>query len=299
MRMVILKKNMKGVIILALVTMRELLQEADKGGYAVGAFNANNMEIVQAIIEAAQEESSPVILQASQGAVKYAGIEYIVGMVKVAAEKATVPVVLHLDHGTSFEQIVQCVRYGFSSVMIDGSKYPLEENIALAKKVIEVAGGAGLSVEAELGKIGGTEDDISVDEREALMTVPKEAAYFAEQAKVDALAIAIGTAHGPYKGIPKLDFARLEEINNLVATPLVLHGASGVPDDAITKAISLGICKVNIDTQLRQAFVEGVKKVLEAKPNEIDPRKILGPAKEAMKAVVKEKMRLFGCAGKA
>lgn len=279
--------------------MRELLQEADKGGYAVGAFNANNMEIVQAIIEAAQEESSPVILQASQGAVKYAGIEYIVGMVKVAAEKATIPVVLHLDHGTSFEQIVQCVRYGFSSVMIDGSKYPLEENIALVKKVMEVAGGAGLSVEAELGKIGGTEDDISVDEKEALMTVPKEAAYFAEQTKVDALAIAIGTAHGPYKGVPKLDFTRLEEINKLVATPLVLHGASGVPDDAITQAISLGICKINIDTQLRQAFVAGVKKVLEANPNEIDPRKILGPAKEQMKAVVKEKMRLFGCAGKA
>lgn len=279
--------------------MRELLQEADKGGYAVGAFNANNMEIVQAIIEAAQEESSPVILQASQGAVKYAGIEYIVGMVKVAAENATVPVVLHLDHGTSFEQIVQCVRYGFSSVMIDGSKYPLEENITLVKKVMEVAGGAGLSVEAELGKIGGTEDDISVDEKEALMTVPKEAAYFAEQTKVDALAIAIGTAHGPYKGIPKLDFTRLEEINKLVATPLVLHGASGVPDDAITQAIGLGICKINIDTQLRQAFVAGVKKVLEANPKEIDPRKILGPAKEQMKAVVKEKMRLFGCAGKA
>jgi len=284
---------------LALVTMRELLQEADKGRYAVGAFNANNMEIVQAIIEAAQEESAPVILQASQGAVKYAGIEYIVGMVKVAAEKATVPVVLHLDHGTSFEQIVQCVRYGFSSVMIDGSKYSLEENIALTKKVIDVARPAGLSIEAELGKIGGTEDDISVDERDALMTIPQEAAYFAEQTNVDALAIAIGTAHGPYKGIPKLDFNRLEEINKLVATPLVLHGASGVPDEAITKAISQGICKVNIDTQLRQAFVAGVKKVLEANPKEIDPRKVLGPAKDAMKAVVKEKMRLFGCSGKA
>jgi len=279
--------------------MRELLQEADKGRYAVGAFNANNMEIVQAIIEAAQEESAPVILQASQGAVKYAGIEYIVGMVKVAAEKATVPVVLHLDHGTSFEQIVQCVRYGFSSVMIDGSKYSLEENIALTKKVIDVARPAGLSIEAELGKIGGTEDDISVDERDALMTIPQEAAYFAEQTNVDALAIAIGTAHGPYKGIPKLDFNRLEEINKLVATPLVLHGASGVPDEAITKAISQGICKVNIDTQLRQAFVAGVKKVLEANPKEIDPRKVLGPAKDAMKAVVKEKMRLFGCSGKA
>jgi len=283
----------------ALVTMKELLQEADKGGYAVGAFNANNMEIVQAIIEAAEEESSPVILQASQGAIKYAGIEYIVGMVKVAAEKATVPVALHLDHGTSFEQIIQCVRHGFSSVMMDASKYPLEENIAIVKKVVEIAGCAGVSVEAELGKIGGTEDDISVDEREALMTVPKEAAYFAEQTKVDALAVAIGTAHGPYKGTPKLDFARLEEINKLVATPLVLHGASGVPDEAVVKAISLGVCKINIDTELRQAFVTGIREVLEAKPQEIDPRKVLGPAKEALKEVVKGKIALFGCRGKA
>jgi len=280
--------------------MRELLQDADKGGYAVGAFNANNMEIVQAIIEAAQEESSPVILQASQGAIKYAGIEYIVNMVKVAAEKSTVPVALHLDHGTSFEQIVQCVRYGFSSVMIDGSKYPLEENIALVNKVIEVAKkGAGLSVEAELGKIGGTEDDISVDEREALMTIPEEAVEFVKRTDLDALAIAIGTAHGPYKGVPKLDFERLEKINSLVEVPLVLHGASGVPDEAIVKAISLGICKINIDTQIRQAFSNGVKEALAANPKEIDPRKILAPAKVAMKAVVQEKMRLFGCAGKA
>lgn len=285
---------------MSLVTMRELLQEADKGGYAVGAFNANNMEIVQAIIGAAQEENSPVILQASQGAIKYAGIEYIVGVVKTAAEKATVPVALHLDHGTSFEQIVQCVRYGFSSVMIDGSKYPLEENIALVNKVIEVAKkGAGLSVEAELGKIGGTEDDISVDEREALMTVPEEAVEFVKRTDLDALAIAIGTAHGAYKGVPKLDFDRLKKINSLVDIPLVLHGASGVPDEAITQAISLGICKINIDTQLRQAFVGGVKEALAAKPDEIDPRKLLGPAREAMKAIVKEKMRLFGCAGKA
>ncbi|MGM9572566.1 MAG: class II fructose-1,6-bisphosphate aldolase, partial [bacterium] len=259
-----------------------------------------NMEIVQAIIEAANEEQSPVILQASQGAIKYAGIEYITAMVKTAAQSAKVPVALHLDHGTSFEQIVACVRYGFSSVMIDASKLPLEENIAMVNKVIEVAKkGAGLSVEAELGKIGGTEDDISVSEREALMTLPEEAVKFVESTDLDALAVAIGTAHGPYKGTPKLDFDRLDKINQAVSVPLVLHGASGVPDEAITKAVSLGICKVNIDTQLRQAFVGGVRKILAEKPNEIDPRKVLAPAREAMKAVVKDKMRLFGCAGKA
>lgn len=285
---------------MGLVTMREMLQDADKRKYAVGAFNANNMEIVQAIIEAANEEQSPVILQASQGAIKYAGIEYITAMVKTAAQSAKVPVALHLDHGTSFEQIVACVRYGFSSVMIDASKLPLEENIAMVNKVIEVAKkGAGLSVEAELGKIGGTEDDISVSEREALMTLPEEAVKFVESTDLDALAVAIGTAHGPYKGTPKLDFDRLDKINQAVSVPLVLHGASGVPDEAITKAVSLGICKVNIDTQLRQAFVGGVRKILAEKPNEIDPRKVLAPAKEAMKAVVKEKMHLFGCAGKA
>jgi len=280
--------------------MRELLKEADKGGYAVGAFNANNMEIIQAIVETAEEEKSPVILQASQGALKYAGIEYIVALVKLAAEKVSVPVALHLDHGTSFEQIVQCVRHGFTSVMIDGSKLALEENIALVNKVIEVAKkGAGLSVEAELGKIGGTEDDISVSEKDAFMTVPKEALHFVQSTDLDALAIAIGTAHGPYKGVPKLDFARLEEINKLVEVPLVLHGASGVPDEAVTKAVSMGICKINIDTELRQAFVGGVREVVAAKPEEIDPRKLLGPAKEAMKQVVKRKMHLFGCAGKA
>ena len=285
---------------MGLVTMREMLQDADKRKYAVGAFNANNMEIVQAIIEAANEEQSPVILQASQGAIKYAGIEYITAMVKTAAQSAKVPVALHLDHGTSFEQIVACVRYGFSSVMIDASKLPLEENIAMVNKVIEVAKkGAGLSVEAELGKIGGTEDDISVSEREALMTLPEEAVKFVESTDLDALAVAIGTAHGPYKGTPKLDFDRLDKINQAVSVPLVLHGASGVPDEAITKAVSLGICKVNIDTQLRQAFVGGVRKILAEKPNEIDPRKVLAPAREAMKAVVKEKMRVFGCAGKA
>lgn len=282
-----------------LVSGKELFQAAKQGGYAVGAFNVNNMEIVQAILEAAEEEKSPVFLQASQGAIKYAGIEYIVALARTAAEKAKVPVALNLDHGTSFTQVVQCIRHGFTAVMIDGSKYPFEENIAITQKVIEIAHPCGVSVEAELGKIGGTEDDITVSDAEAAFTDPQEAAEFVERTKVDALAIAIGTAHGVYKGEPKLDFARLEKIRNAVDIPLVLHGASGVPEDAIRKAVPLGICKINIDTELRQAFTEGVQQVVLNNPKEYDPRKLLGPAREEMKQVVKAKMRLFGCAGRA
>lgn len=282
-----------------LVSGKELFQAAKQGGYAVGAFNVNNMEIVQAILEAAEEEKSPVFLQASQGAIKYAGIEYIVALARTAAEKAKVPVALNLDHGTSFTQVVQCIRHGFTAVMIDGSKYPFEENIAITQKVIEIAHPSGVSVEAELGKIGGTEDDITVSDAEAAFTDPQEAAEFVERTKVDALAIAIGTAHGVYKGEPKLDFARLEKIRNAVDIPLVLHGASGVPEDAIRKAVPLGICKINIDTELRQAFTKGVQQVVLNNPKEYDPRKLLGPAREEMKQVVKAKMRLFGCAGRA
>jgi len=282
-----------------LVSGKELFQAAKQGGYAVGAFNVNNMEIVQAILEAAEEEKSPVFLQASQGAIKYAGIEYIVALARTEAEKAKVPVALNLDHGTSFTQVVQCIRHGFTAVMIDGSKYPFEENIAITQKVIEIAHPCGVSVEAELGKIGGTEDDITVSDAEAAFTDPQEAAEFVERTKVDALAIAIGTAHGVYKGEPKLDFARLEKIRNAVDIPLVLHGASGVPEDAIRKAVPLGICKINIDTELRQAFTKGVQQVVLNNPKEYDPRKLLGPAREEMKQVVKAKMRLFGCAGRA
>jgi len=282
-----------------LVSLREVLEPAEKGGYAVGAFNANNMEIVQAIIEAAEEERSPVILQASQGAIKYAGLGYIVAMVKAAAQESSVPVVLHLDHGTDFEQVMRCIRYGFSSVMYDGSKLPLEENIAMTQKVIDVARAVGVSVEAELGKIGGTEDDITVEEREALFTDPLEAQRFVQETGIDALAIAIGTAHGPYKGEPRLDFPRLKRIKELTGARLVLHGASGVPDEAIRKAIELGINKINIDTDIRQAFTAGLKDFIKNNPDNIDPRKMLAPAKAKMKEIIREKMRLFGCAGKA
>lgn len=284
---------------MSLVPISELLQKAESGGYAVGAFNCNNMEIVQAIIAAAEAERSPVIMQASQGAIKYAGIEYITAIASIAAENASVPVALHLDHGTSFEQVMMCIRKGFSSVMIDGSKLPFEENIALTKRVIDVARAVGVSVEAELGKIGGTEDDIHVDDRDALFTNPEEAKEFVERTGVDALAVAIGTAHGQYKGVPELDFPRLEKIRSLVNIPIVLHGSSGVPDEAISKAIKLGVRKVNIDTNIREAFVQAARDVLNKDAKEIDPRKVLGPAREAATAIIREKIRLFGSSGKA
>lgn len=284
---------------MSLTGVVDLLKKAETGGYAVGAFNCNNMEIVQAIVAAAEAENAPVIMQASQGAIKYAGIDYIVALANLAAERTHVPVALHLDHGTSFEQCMQCIRAGFSSVMIDGSKLPLAENINLTKRVLDVARAVGVSVEGELGKIGGTEDDITVSERDALFTDPGEAATFVRETGVDSLAIAIGTAHGQYKGIPELDFPRLEKIKSLVNIPIVLHGSSGVPDDAIREAIRLGVRKVNIDTNIREAFTEASRRVLEANPREIDPRKMLGPAREAAIEVIREKIRIFGSSNKA
>ncbi|MFX4262681.1 class II fructose-1,6-bisphosphate aldolase [Pelotomaculum propionicicum] len=284
---------------MSLTSVVELLKKAEGGGYAVGAFNCNNMEIVQAIVAAAEAENAPVIMQASQGAIKYAGIDYIVAMANLAAERTHVPVALHLDHGTSFEQCMQCIRAGFSSVMIDGSKLPLAENIKLTKRVLDVARAVGVSVEGELGKIGGTEDDITVSERDAFFTDPGEAETFVRETGVDSLAIAIGTAHGQYKGIPELDFPRLEKIKSLVNIPIVLHGSSGVPDDAIREAIRLGVRKVNIDTNIREAFTEAARKVLDANPREIDPRKMLAPAREAAVEVIREKIRIFGSSNKA
>lgn len=282
-----------------LVTGKDALMHAHKNNYAVGAFNVNNMEIVQAIIEAAEETQSPVILQASQGGLKYAGVEYIAEMAKVAAKNVSVPVVLHLDHGTDFVQIMQCIRNGFTSVMIDGSKHGFEDNIAVTRKIVELSHAVGVSVEAELGKIGGTEDDVHVSEREATFTDPDEAEEFVNNTGVDSLAIAVGTAHGPYKGEPKLDFDRIKVIKERLNMPLVLHGSSGVPEESIRKAVSLGINKINIDTDIRMAFHRAVKKFVQENPDVYDPRKIIGPAKKEMKEVIAEKMRMFGSAGKA
>lgn len=283
---------------MSFVTVKELMVDAEANGYAVGAFNLNNMEIMQAVIQAGEEERSPVILQASQGGIKYAGLSYIVAMARAAAEKATIPIALNLDHGTSFEQAVACICAGFSSVMIDGSSHSLESNIELTRRVVEIAHIAGASVEGELGRIGGTEDDISVSEKDALMTDPDEAATFVEETGVDLLAVAIGTAHGVYQGKPELDFERLKVIKEKLNIPVVLHGASGVSDEDIKKAILLGIRKINIDTELRLAFSNTVREVLQNNSREIDPRKILGPARDGMKEVVKQKMRLFGSSGR-
>lgn len=282
-----------------LVTGKEILAHADKNSYAVGAFNMNNMEIIQAIATAAQETQSPVIMQASQGAIKYAGIDYIATMGKLVAKRIDVPVVIHLDHGTDFEEIMSCIRNGFSSVMIDASKYTLDENIKRTKEIVKIAHTVGVSVEAEIGKIGGTEDQVHVDEADATYTDPQEAKIFVEETGVDSLAIAVGTAHGVYKGEPKIDFDRIAEIDSLVDVPLVLHGSSGVDYPSLKKAISKGIAKINIDTDIRAAFATTVRDFTKANPDEIDPRKILGPAREAMTETIKEKMEVFGSVGQA
>ncbi len=282
-----------------LVPLRTLLDAAQEGKYAVGAFNCNNMEIVQAIVAAAEELRSPVIIQASQGAIKYAGLHYVTGMARLAAEAATVPVALHLDHGTNFDTVIACIRAGFTSVMFDGSQWPKEENIARTREIVKIAHAVGVSVEGEIGKIGGVEDDIAVDEREAALTPVEDAIEFYEATGVDALAMAFGTAHGAYKFPPKLEFDRIDEVHRRTGAYLVMHGGSGVPEEDVQKGIRLGIRKVNIDTELRQAFLGEVRRQLAEKPQEIDPRKILGPARDVLKEKIKEKIKLFGSAGKA
>ncbi|NKQ39595.1 MAG: class II fructose-1,6-bisphosphate aldolase [Methanosarcinales archaeon] len=289
---------LKGEIYIPFVTNKELLDAAQNENYAVGAFNINNMEIAQAIVSTAYELNSPVILAVSQGAIKYAGIEYLSSIAKTAASINKIPISLHLDHGTDFKVILQCIRHGFSSVMIDGSHLPFDENVALTKKVVGVAHPCGVSVEAELGRLVGIEDQISVEEKDAVFTNPDEANLFVEKTNVDSLAIAIGSAHGIYKGEPKLDFDRLKAINEKVKIPLVLHGASGIPDESILKSVKLGINKINIDTELRLAFRDGVKKIV-TESDVYDPRKICGAARDAMKNIVKYKIQIFGSENKA
>ncbi|MGC5325685.1 class II fructose-1,6-bisphosphate aldolase [Brevibacillus sp. SYSU BS000544] len=282
-----------------LVPMTAFLEDAKKNKYAVGQFNINNLEFVQAITEAAKEEKSPVIFGVSEGAMRYMGIDYTVAMSKVAAELAGVPVALHLDHGSSFDVVMKCIRAGFSSVMFDGSHYSFEENIRLTKQVVEAAHAVGVSVEGELGTIGGTEDDVSVDEADAALAKPEEAIRFWEETKVDYLAIAVGTAHGMYKGVPKIHYDIIEKVATNIGAPIVLHGGSGVPDEAIVESIKLGVGKINVNTENQVACTEVVRKVLAEKPNEIDPRKYLSPARAAIKEVVKGKMRLFGSSNRA
>lgn len=308
---------------MAIIGSKAMFQKAYKEGYAVGAFNVNNMEIVQAITEAASEMKAPLILQVSAGARKYAKHEYLMHLAAAAIEATKIDLVLHLDHGEDFEVCKSCVDGGFSSVMIDGSKHSFEDNIALTKKVVDYAHAKGVVVEAELGKLAGVEDNISVAAKDAVFTDPDQAAEFVKRTGCDSLAIAIGTSHGAYKfkSQPKLDFERLEKIQKLLpGFPIVLHGASsvpedlvavcnkyggqipgarGVPEDMISKAAKMAVCKINIDTDLRLAMTGAIRKVFMESPAEFDPRKYLGPARDAIKEVVKRKINVLGCANKA
>lgn len=284
---------------MGLVTSKEMLLKAQKEGYAVGAFNANNMECVQAVIETAEEEKAPVILQVSQGAIKYAGLEMAVSMVKIMAEAVSVPVVLHLDHGTSFEQNVRCLRAGFTSLMYDGSLEPFEKNVGITSKLVEIAHTVGIPVEAELGRVAGTEDKFTPEQIEALKTDPLQAKEFVERTKCDSLAVAVGSIHRMRTREAELDIPRLKRIRELIDIPLVLHGSSGVALDSIKEGIAAGLCKVNVATQVSMAFLRGIRKGLEKMPEEFDFRKILIMGKNEVKEVVREYMRVFGCCGKA
>ncbi|MDD6155156.1 MAG: class II fructose-1,6-bisphosphate aldolase [Eubacteriales bacterium] len=309
---------------MALITTKEMFAKALNSDYAVGAFNINNMEIVQGIVDAAKAENAPVILQASAGARKYARPAYMKKLVEAAIEDTGIDVVLHLDHGADFEICKDCVDSGFTSVMYDGSKHPFEENIKVTKQVVEYAHDHGVVVEAELGKLAGVEDAVNVAARDATFTDPEEAAEFVERTGVDSLAVAIGTSHGAYKfkGTPYLDFERLQKIHEIIPdTPLVLHGASsvpqefvelcnkyggnvpgaqGVPEDMLTEAAKHGVCKINVDTDLRLAMTAEIRRVMVEHPEEFDPRKYLGPGREAIMKMVQHKMRdVMLCSGKA
>ncbi len=305
-----------------LTTPKEIFDKAYAGKYAVGAFNVNNMEIVQGIMEAAEEEKSPVILQVSKGARSYAGQNYIIKLVEAAVENSTVPVVLHLDHGDSFELCKAVIDGGFTSVMIDGSHLPYDENVALTKKVVDYAHERGVWVEAELGQLAGVEEHVQAEK--SVYTDPDQAVDFVEKTKCDSLAVAIGTSHGAYKfkGEAKLDFERLAQITEkLPGYPLVLHGSSsvprefvemankygakiggakGVPEDMLREAAKMGVCKINIDTDIRLAMTAVIRKEFTEHPENFDPRKYLGPAREAVKEMVQRKIRnVLGSSGKA
>ena len=300
-----------------------LLKNAAKHSYAVGAFNINNLEFLHAVVTAAEAEQSPVIVQTSEGAISYAGLEEISALVHAVARKTRIPIVFHLDHGKDTDFVMYIIKSGhYQIVMFDGSSLSYDDNVRETAKLSKLAHKSGMAIEAELGAIAGIEDFVSVKEQDAHLTNPEQAQEFVKRTGCDALAIAIGTSHGAFKFSEesKLDFKRLCKINELVSIPLVLHGASGIPssikkqclsygckiadakgvsDAHIKKAVSLGINKVNIDSDLRIAFDAGVRKFLNENPEVIDPRRILGPATELMTKVVQQKMRILGCAGKA
>jgi fructose-bisphosphate aldolase, class II len=283
-----------------LVSMKEMLIKAKAEGYAVGQFNLNNLEFPQAILQAAQAENSPVILGVSEGAARYmSGFKTVVKMVEGLMDdlKITVPVAIHLDHGSSFDKCKEAIDAGFTSVMIDASHHSFEENIEITSKVVDYAHSKGVSVEAELGTVGGQEDDVIAEG--VIYADPKECEELVKRTGIDCLAPALGSVHGPYKGEPNLGFAEMEEIGKITGLPLVLHGGTGIPLKDIQQSVSLGTAKINVNTENQITSAKAVREALAAKPEEYDPRKYLGPAREAIKETVIGKMREFGSSGKA
>lgn len=286
-----------------LVHIKNLLREASRKKYTLGAFNTQNLETTLGILRAADANRAPLVIQISEATIDYAGLEPIVQIVKTAAKNLGLrtPVALHLDHGKKFQSIVDCIKAGFSSIMMDASHLPFRENVALTRKAVQYAHKHGVFAQGEIGRLKGVEDVVKVSEHEAFMTHPDEAAEFARKTGVDTLAVSIGNVHGIAKireGVPKLDLLRLKEIGKKVRVPLVLHGASGIPAAEIKKAIKFGIRVINIDTELRLAFTDSLRKTLGKDKNIFDPRKVLTPAMDAVEKVVTEKTKIFGAAGK-
>ncbi|CEN78024.1 tagatose-bisphosphate aldolase subunit GatY [Paraclostridium sordellii] len=284
---------------MSLISTKEILEKAQNEGYAVPAFNIHNLETIQVVLKAARDLKSPVILAATPSTVKYADENYLLAIMNKATELNDIPIAFHLDHHENVDDIKRIIKLGCKSVMIDASKHEFDENVSIVKDIVNFAHKYGTTVEAELGKLGGVEDNLEVDEKDAYLTNPNEALKFVKLTDVDSLAVAIGTAHGLYKCEPKLDFKRLEEIRRLVHVPLVLHGASGVSYDAVQEAIKNGICKVNIATELKIPFSNAIKKYFEENPNASDPRQYLVPAKNAMYDVVAEKIKMCKSENKA
>ncbi|NRT74169.1 tagatose bisphosphate family class II aldolase [Clostridium beijerinckii] len=284
---------------MSILSTREMLLKAQREYYAVPAFNIHNLETLQVVVETAFEMRSPLIIAGTPSTItEYAGPDYVKAMAEVAASKYDIPIAIHLDHFEDVNEIKNDIDIGFRSCMIDASKYDFEKNISIVKDVVEYAHRFDATVEAELGKLGGREDDLVISEKDAIYTNPDDAVEFVKRTKVDSLAVAIGTAHGLYKGEVKLDFNRLKEIRDKVSVPLVLHGASDVADDLVKKAISFGICKVNVATDLKIPFSNAVKRYFEKNPNANDPRKYMTPGKEAMKEIVKHKIQVCGSANR-
>lgn len=281
-----------------IISTQQMLKKAQREGYAVPAFNIHNLETMQVVVEAAAEMRSPVILAGTTGTYSYGGLNNIIAIAKSLAKLHNIPLALHLDHHENLDDIKNKVLSGIRSVMIDGSHLPYEENIKLVQEVVRFCHAYDVSVEAELGRLGGQEDNIVVDEKDTLYTNPEQALDFVKRTNIDSLAVAIGTAHGLYDKEPKLDFERLAEINKIVYVPLVLHGASGLASDDIQRTISNGICKVNVATELKIAFSDALKAYFITHPQENDPRKYMPPAKEAMKDVVKKVINVCGSANK-